>query len=76
MITITTLQRSSLTEADYQELVDLCTVKVIPGGHEAVFFGTTGSYASIDGPDLWTEKLARRSAIFLWALKMREGGLS
>lgn len=53
-------------------LIDKCKVKEIDHGHKATMFGVPGTFRASWGPNEWTKEMACKSAIFFWALRMRD----
>ncbi len=55
-----------------EKCMALCTVEEIPSGHRATFRGVSGIFQFSDGPNAWTEKMARQAALFFWALNEKK----
>lgn len=62
-----------MTDEEYlQQCMNLCEVEEINHGHRAVFLGVPAVFQASGGPDNWTRDMARKAALFFWALEQRD----
>lgn len=52
-----------------QKAYDVCTVEKVPNGHKATFLGQSFVAQSDSGPDINTELLAKKGAVFCRSLR-------
>lgn len=58
-------------EKELQRVLDLCKVEEIANGHKATFRGQSFIAQETGGPNKFTQLLAKKGAIFCWALEER-----
>lgn len=55
-----------------QQCLDECTSVPLGSGHVATFRGVSGQFSMTGGPDEFTDYMARKAAVFFWALAERD----